>query len=678
MRFLGVVHWVNRDKGGVQIAGVRPLVELQKTEWRPIDVSEEFPSQGQAFWWNANAPMGALIFFSTEANPGQKDEFRIVDPKPAHEILDLRSVGTERDVLAALENGIRGPDYLGASRVMVWCRPDVLIGPVDLVRSSSGTLKLNGANLARVPLYVCDISQVRSVSIDRSTRMLRGEDAPPTAYVDWDADAAVLRRALDAAVRVAKRMGRTGQTKKQIEEAAKDLAEQGVGPDAKLDLYRVERALSLLENTDAVARSAGELATLLHEHPVVKASLDVATAEVRADVEQSTRAEIEQALARERTALSETTEACKRAKLELDASEQDLLKLKAQIADARERVETTAQEADAAVEARVLSAIERPLHLLAEVGVLRPFLGNGASRAANASASPISSELTWSRLRGENVQDRASFRRVLTSAARSQGVDPSLMLHVHAAVVARLMPITLGPGALAALMAYAHAACGGRLLIIHVSPSAIQPNDFDELPAGGLLTAASAAKEIDGLSIAILEGANRAPLEASVVPLAQLTEVGLSSLSNSRGLRLSASFVAGATTVPVTPQIWSHAAAIYPDPSLPSAQNGGTGDLVLSSDLLAPGEEPKGAIETLLDAWPDCRELHPAMSRFGSALARLYDDEPRISEALLHGIILPYVATGLSVEEQTEALGKVGDADGAIARALRRLRKRLA
>jgi hypothetical protein len=215
-------------------------------------------------------------------------------------------------------------------------------------------------------------------------------------------------------------------------------------------------------------------------------------------------------------------------------------------------------------------------------------------------------------------------------------------------------------------------------MIIHVSPSAIQPNDFDELPAGGLLAAASAAKEIDGLSIAILEGANRAPLEASVVPLVQLTEVGLSSLSNSRGLRLSASFVAGATTVPVTPQIWSHAAAIYPDPSLPSAQNGGTGDLVLSSDLLAPGEEPKGAIETLLDAWPDCRELHPAMSRFGSALARLYDDEPRISEALLHGIILPYVATGLSVEEQTEALGKVGDADGAIARALRRLRKRLA
>jgi hypothetical protein len=679
MRFLGVVHWTNRDKGGIPIAGVRPLVELQKTEWRSIDASEEFPSQGQAFWWNAHAAMeGALIFFSTEPNPGQKDEFRVVEPKPAHEILDLRGVGSEREVLAALERGIRGPDYLSASRVMVWCGSDVLIGPVDLVCAATGTLKLNGVNLARVPMYVCDSTQVRSVSLDRSTRLLRGEDAPPTAYVDWDNDTTVLRRALDAAVRVAKLMGRTGQTKKQIEDAARDLAEQGAGPDAKLDLYRVERALSLLKNTDAVVRSAGDLAKLLLEHPAVKLSLDAAAAKVREDVEQSARAAIEQELARERAALSETNEARKRAKLELDANERDLLKIKGQVTAARESAETAAKEADAAVEARVLVAIERPMDLLAEVGVLRPFFRSGGIVAANAKASPVPSKLNWSRTRGEDFKDKASFRRHLTGAARAQGVDPSLMLHVHAAVVARLMPMTLGPSAFAALVAYAQAACGGRLLIIHVSPSAVQPNDFDELPAGGLLAAATAAKDIDGLSVVILEGANRAPLEASVVPLLQLTEVGLSSLAISGGLRLSASLVAGATTVPVTPQIWSHAAAIYPDPSSPSAQNGTLGDLVLSNDLLAPGEEPKGAIDTLLDAWPDCRDLHPAMSRFGSALARLYDDSPRISEALLHSIVLPYVATAFSVEEQTETLAKVGDADGAIARALRRLRKRLA
>ena len=331
------------------------------------------------------------------------------------------------------------------------------------------------------------------------------------------------------------------------------------------------------------------------------------------------------------------------------------------------------------MDARVLAAIDRPLDLLAEVSVLRPFLGNsGASRAAGGTSTSPSSKVDWSRTRGEDVKDKAALRRVLTSVARARGVDPVLLLQVHAAVVARLMPITLGPGALAALTAYAHAVCAGRVLIVHVSPGAIQPHDLYEVPGGGLLAAASAAKEVNGLSLVVLEGANRAPLEGALVPLLQLTELGLSPLATAGGLRLTASLVAGATTVPVTPQVWSHAAAIYPDPSTPSASNTAAGEVALTSDLLLPADEPADVIEALLDAWPDCRELRPAMSRFGSALARLYDDAPRVSDALLQGLVLPYVATALSAEEQAEAVDKAGDPDGVHAQALRRLRRRLA
>ena len=142
------------------------------------------------------------------------------------------------------------------------------------------------------------------------------------------------------------------------------------------------------------------------------------------------------------------------------------------------------------------------------------------------------------------------------------------MLQVHAAVAAGLTPVTLGPGALAALMAYAHGACGGRLLIIHVSPSALQTRDLDEAPGGGLVAATAAARDIDGLSLVVLEGANRSPLEGSVVPLLQLMSVGLSPLAPARGLRLSATLVAGATTVPISPQLWSYATAIIPSPVL--------------------------------------------------------------------------------------------------------------
>src|SRR5262249_37276721 len=148
-----------------------------------------------------------------------------------------------------------------------------------------------------------------------------------------------------------------------------------------------------------------------------------------------------------------------------------------------------------------------------------------------------------------------------------------VMLQVHAAVSAGLTPVTLGPAGLATLAAYAHGACGGRLLILHVPPTALQPRDLDEVPEGGLIAATAAAKDIDGLSLVILEGANRSPLEGSVVPLLEMSGLGLSPLAPASGLRLVATLVAGATTVPVSSQLWSYATAIYPEPTPNSAQS---------------------------------------------------------------------------------------------------------
>ena len=161
------------------------------------------------------------------------------------------------------------------------------------------------------------------------------------------------------------------------------------------------------------------------------------------------------------------------------------------------------------------------------------------------------------------------------------------------------------------------------------------------------------------------------------MPLLQMTEIGLSPLTSTPGLRLAASLVTGATTVPITPQLWSHAVAISPEPALASGQSGPKGNVTLSSELFALADEPTSVIDALMDAWPDCRELRPAISRFGSALARLYDDEPRVSEAIVSALILPYVATSFNAEEQADVLNRAKDADGALATTLRRLRKRL-
>lgn len=661
MKVIGVVQWTNRDRNGTPIAGVLPLVENQKGEWRTIEAAEEFPSQGQVFWFAAQAAVvDALVKFRAEPNPGQKDQFRLVDAEPVLEVLDLRRIGNATDVRAALASGVRLPGPLGTLRALIWCKPDVLVGPVDLTRAPDNTLKLVAAARPRVPLFAG--TTLRRIVVNGHERLIRVEErAPsPSRFVDWDDDALVLRRAIEVAVKTAHQAGHERSlTKKQIEDAARAISSNGVGSDAQLDAYRLERALALIEHTDVVGRGASDLADRLLGHPAIKTSLDTLRAQVAADVERSVRAALELQLADERAALKKTTETHAEMKLKLDGIEQEV------------------RAAEAVVDARVAAAIDRPLDLLAQVAVLRPFLG--ASRVSVDSSAPATTtaaSVEWSRLECENVRDKASLRRSLMGAARAVGVDPAMMLQVHAAIAARLMPVTLGPAALGALTAYAHGACGGRLLIVHVSPSTIQHHELEQSP-GGMLAAVAAAKDIDGVALVVFEGANRSPLEASLVPLLQLTDVGLSSLTSTPGLRLAASLVTGATTVPITPQLWSHAVAISPEPALVSGQTGPTGNVVLSSELFALADEPTSAIDTLMDAWPDCRELRPVMSRFGSALARLYDDEPRISEAILTALILPYVATSFDAEEQAEILNKAKDADGVLATTLRRLRKRL-
>jgi hypothetical protein len=677
MRVLGIVEWTTRDKIGSPIAGLRPLVELQKVDWRPIEASEEFPTQGQVFWHNAQgAAEDLLVMFRVEANPGQKDEFKAVDAKFAHEVLDLRTYGTPEEVRGALASGIRFAGHNGTVRVFIWCKPDVVVGPVELTRTDMNTARLSGTNLHHLPVYA--ESQIRPLMVDRHERLLRADEKTPSNYVDWDDDAIVLRRALEAAVRIAKESGRdTGLTKKKLEEAVRTLVAQGVGSGAQLDLYRLERALAMLKDTELVTSQAAKLAEMLRGHPLIESRLEELGEKVRADIEKSARADLDQRLAREQSALSAAREAHARVRSELDENELKLRNTQERLTELVSQASRTAADAEAAVDARVIAAINRPLDLLAEVSVLRPLLVSPAGQPPSTRTSEVpSSRIEWSRVRGENIDDKASLRRSLTSAARARGVDPSLMLQIHAAVASRLTPATIGPRALAALIAYGHAACGGRVHVIHVSPTVIQPRDLYETPGGGIMDATAAAQGIDGISLVVLEGANRCPLEASAVPFLESIDVGIGPISITGGLRLSATLVLGATTVPVTSHLWSHGVAIYAEPNSPSAQPlTNATEFSLSSEVLELGDVPTGVVDALIESWPDCSDLRPAMRRFGSALTRFYDEEPRVAELLLHNCVLPYVASALTAEEQTEALNKAGDKDGTLAKALRRLRK---
>lgn len=660
MKLIGVVAWARRDKNQVPIAGVVPLVDRQKGEWRVIDAKDEFPSQGQVFWYAAHSAVEhALVQFRAKPNPGQKDEFQVDAPELIWEVLDCRRFGGPADVRSALVAGsARIPGPLGSVRALVWCAPNVLVGPVELTRTLDSSLKLAGATYPRVALYSGATVRALSVS-DREQRLVRVDEAVPSGYIDWDDDSTVLKRAIETAVKVARqaRPDLPGQTKKQIDDAVGALASTGLGAEAALNRYRLERALALIHSTDVVTKAVGDLVPLLLEHPAVADALTAHKTRVAQSVEAQVRDALAHTLADKAKDLTALTES-------IATKSTELTQLEARLRDV-----------DAAVDTAVQAAIERPASLLGQISVLRPLLDIPSGRAAGRRLVAGDAPLVWSRS-GDTVADLVSLRRFLTTAARARGVDPTQMLRIHAAVTAGLMPIALGPGALAGLTAYADAVCGGRHLILHVPPTAVRPSDFDTGAGVGLSAASTAAQTIDGISMVILEGANRSPLEASLVPLLELTDLGLSLLASAPHLRLSASVVSGATTAPVTPQVWSHAVAVCPEAAVRTTQPVVLGTVPFSSSLFELGDAPSEEIDELIAAWPDSEHLRPTLVRFGSAMTRLYD-RPRVKDELLNGVILPYVATALSSDEQADALGTAGDDGGATARVLRRLRRSL-
>jgi hypothetical protein len=674
MRVLGVVQWTGFDKRG-QIAGVRPLFDVTKPEWNLIDAAEEFPENGEIFWPNALKAMeGALVTFRPEPNVGQKHQFRVGDPKLELTVVDLRRFGDPTAARAALVSGkVHLPGSVGQFPALVLCADDVLVGPVEVTRVATGTVKLSGRNLAKVPTYSGFTLRPIAVSANEQ-KLLRVDEQGPTGYVDWDEDGLVVRRALEIAVRVAKKGGAdTGQTKRQIEEAANALAALGVGVETQLEQYRVERALAVCRSSGAVvATLAPDLIALLQAHPAVEGQLDAVKAKVRAHAELVARAEIETELTRELYELNEVKSEHERTKTAIGAAFVELKRLNDQAEDVRQRVKNAAKEIEVAVDERLLRAIEKPFELLAEVSVLRPFLATRAIRDNIAGQRDVPSTIDWSRTRGAAINEKVALKRALIDAARARGVDPQVMTQVHAAVAAGLLPVTIGPSALATMAAYAQAACGGRLAVFHVSPGVLHPRELAEVP-GGVTDASAASKDIDGLSLLVFEGANRAPIEASLLPLLQLS--GLAPAGTRQNLRLAASLVTGATTVPVTSQLWSYAVALYPGPQSPTPQsNEETKEVSSSSELFALGDVPREQVDSLMDEWPECSDLKPTLERFGAALNRFCDAE-RITEYMLQGLILPYLVTALSAEDQEDVLARMAGEENA--QVLRRLRRGL-
>jgi hypothetical protein len=669
------VQWTTRDKSGTQIAGVRPLVELQKTEWRQIDAIAEFPTQGQVFWHNAaGVGEGMLVAFRTEPNPRQRDEFRVVEPKTIHEVFDLRHLGTIESARRALTEGIRTPPAHMPTRVFVLLEPETLVGPVDIVRTA-GIVRLSKGNCHRLPIVKG--GKCRPIQVDGIERLVRIDESPPTGYVDWDDDAVVLRRAIEAAVRVARESGKeSGQTKKQIDEAARVFSARGLGTEAQLDAYRIQRALEMIEKGQVLDSCAQEIAALVLEHPKVQASLDTVTAQIKASAEEVAKAEIEKSLTDERQVLRTLQESINSSRTELERVRADQLAESQRLTSIRVDYAEAASQVELDLQSRVERALSKPYELVGQVAMLRPFMNLLDSAPTASGYTKAAAQMSWSKSKGERVADRAALRRLLSASARTRGVDPGVMIQIHCAAMAQMLVMAAGPRGLGALVAYARATCGGRINVCNIGANVVGPTDFP-LSASDLALATEIAEEVGGRSFVVLEGANRGPIEGYLVPLLQAQAAGLPTGWDGTRLVIAATLANGVTAVPVTSEVWNSAIAVIPDfgPSVP--YSGPLGDVPFVSDLMSLGDTPKESVAALVDEWPECSDLSPALERYGSALSRFVEDDLQIGKALLHGLAIPHLLTQSANEQQAEIENRLKKKSGDDLPVFHRLRKYL-
>lgn len=213
--------------------------------------------------------------------------------------------------------------------------------------------------------------------------------------------------------------------------------------------------------------------------------------------------------------------------------------LDAQIAERRGQLDAQLTLADAALTERIAELIARPAEALAQVAIIRAAVGSkppssNAPSAVVAGATARVLQPPASVLYDDEdpVEDQGKMMAALRQTLTTMGIVPSTGIAIHSALVAGMVPLLSGIGALDALEQYARAVAGGRVLWVSVPPTALEPADllgrvdprtgrFAPHQSGllDLLIFAAQQEQHDRLFLVALDGVNRSAVDAYLQPL---------------------------------------------------------------------------------------------------------------------------------------------------------------
>ncbi len=557
--------------GTQQVALLEPLYVLDKDtgDWLKItDPEQKFPNRGRVTWVKPvdEAIRGSVWTFTYDSHPNfdpgdrKHDRYRINWSRPPEQPIEVLGIHASNlnDALRKVEHGL-SLRFVPTRHVYIVLDDQSWAGPVKLVQEHGRwVLDPHHRNLPVPQVSALAKEHLVSVNLEGWRTFLR-HNAPPLTRIgelDWSSDKVVLQRLLKEASKNPEFARASRLTKATIQQIVETLTDT----DAGLTAQRLARARAYLADAErlqaefeafqeellalpAVAERIARAEQEGRESARVKAETEtIARARAELDQIRQEHAQLASAIAEQRATLEELERKAHEARLyaenaveaEMRKRKAELSELNSQIAERRRQLDDQIALADATVTAQIAELAARPAEALAQIALVRAALGPG--RAERTVLLPHLCDVappTTALRNGENTEkEQDRLVKTVRHAFLAAGLPGVAAVAIHGALVAGMVPLVGGPGALEALERYAHVATGGRIVWVNVTATTLEPADllgrhdphtgrFLPHPSGllDLLIYATKPEQREHLFLVVLDGVNRAAVDSYLQPL---------------------------------------------------------------------------------------------------------------------------------------------------------------
>jgi hypothetical protein len=560
--YLGIVERLYRRSDGhhakqrSDFALLRPLCKASAdfSEWLPVDNAEEdFPNRGFITWYAVpkDIEIDSVWQFRTEEsftyekdNPEHDRFFAAKSPAPAQEVIDWRrddqpyeSEIVRRDVV---DEGI-WLSHPPSPFVYLWVDDHTFIGPVHLWQHGEKWRVRADQTLQRpvgefsIPKE--RIAELRIAGAKRFFLTPSAQTGAPVRLLDWSTDDIVLKRVLQWLKKADAGYASAANLTKEAVNRAASLARSEVvaSGEAALLTHRLQRALALVstleENSSLAQAIQADLLNLPSASAIINGAADAERQRVRDEIRAELASEISQvnSLRATKNTLEE----------KINGLENKLTEIAEEVS---RKIEESRSALEEAMAEQLSDVMSRPAHAVANIAILRLALGlneqpgSSGSLVRTAKDAGVSRQIVTARVwhapndsQVNVLSSQDDLQQSLSAVFESKQFDPIIGRTLHATFMAGAMPVLAGDASYEAVECYASCVAGGRLLWIPVLATVFEPGDllgrfeikskqFMPHPSG-LVDLLLHAHSSDEFYIVVLDGINRAPIDAYLNPI---------------------------------------------------------------------------------------------------------------------------------------------------------------